>query len=485
MSGPIRPYIEFVGTGAPAEQSSDGDRGRGGVGAVSWFARRRTSRRSEAERISPAERRRRVRVVAACPLPRVSFAPNLPSPFFLYSGICGMDQRQHEGPTEIALVGDLTDNEVDLTDKLLSVEPGGTCTMFIDSPGGSPYCAMSLMSLILLRGLRVTGVVTGECSSAALWPFAACSRRFVTPCSVLLFHPMKWQSEEHVGLAEAAEWARHFGHLEGEMDRLLAEMFGMSGDQDRALDPSGPLCLGPRDGRCRPGRDDRTQIDEQVRGQRSGAATTPRTRHEMNRLASNEPAARATRPAARTLPSFSHSASIAFVALAASFVDFAAGLPGGVRVLRFGGFGDFQRGIAHLPGKAEIRRVVGKLEAFALNDFGDGGYELRLFEGFIAILAEFVRTAGPHRNALLLGHFQTLHQRWPAGHFVPGGFGFGTGNRRGRAAAHQIFEIVLAELGFVVRASRSRLAIKTGTSHQFAHARRHPSSNARPRRIRQ
>ncbi len=38
---------------------------------------------------------------------------------------------------------------------------------------------------------------------------------------------MKWQSEEHVGLAEAAEWARHFGHLEKEMDQLLAELFGI------------------------------------------------------------------------------------------------------------------------------------------------------------------------------------------------------------------------------------------------------------------
>ena len=38
---------------------------------------------------------------------------------------------------------------------------------------------------------------------------------------------MKWQSEEHVGLAEAAEWARHFGHLETEMDHLLADLFGM------------------------------------------------------------------------------------------------------------------------------------------------------------------------------------------------------------------------------------------------------------------
>jgi ATP-dependent Clp protease, protease subunit len=149
-----------------------------------------------------------------------------------------MHHHDAQGPLEIALVGDLTDNEVELTDKLLSVVPGGECTLYIDSPGGSPYCAVSLMTLILLRGLRVTGIVTGECSSAALWPYAACTRRLVTPYSVLLFHPMKWQSEEHVGLAEAAEWARHFGHLEKEMDGLLADMFGLnSAEMNKWINP--------------------------------------------------------------------------------------------------------------------------------------------------------------------------------------------------------------------------------------------------------
>ncbi len=149
-----------------------------------------------------------------------------------------MQHRDSVGPLEISLVGDLTDNEVELTDKLLGVEPGGECTLYIDSPGGSPYCAVSLMTLILLRGLRVTGIVTGECSSAALWPYAACTRRMVTPYSVLLFHPMKWQSEEHVGLAEAAEWARHFGHLEKEMDHLLAELFGLPAvEMDKWINP--------------------------------------------------------------------------------------------------------------------------------------------------------------------------------------------------------------------------------------------------------
>ena len=137
------------------------------------------------------------------------------------------ERHEDEGPVEIAFVGDVTDNASDLTDKLLTVAIGGDCTIYFDSPGGSPYCALSLATLMILRSMRATGIVTGECSSAALWPFAACSRRFVTPHSVLLFHPMRWQSEENVQLPEASEWARHFASLEDRMDQFLADLFNL------------------------------------------------------------------------------------------------------------------------------------------------------------------------------------------------------------------------------------------------------------------
>jgi len=156
-----------------------------------------------------------------------------------------MKHRDREGPAEIALVGDLTENQADLYEKLLDVEPGGECVLYFDSLGGSPYSAMALTSLIVLRSLRAVGVVAGECSSAALWPFAACTRRLVTPYSVLLFHPMKWQSEEHVGLSEASEWARHFGRLETDMDRLLAELFGVAAEKMREWLRAGRYVSGP------------------------------------------------------------------------------------------------------------------------------------------------------------------------------------------------------------------------------------------------
>jgi len=128
---------------------------------------------------------------------------------------------------EIAIVGDLTETESDITDKLLAVPEGGECTLYFDCPGGGAYTAISLLALISIRRLKATGIVTGECSSAAIWPLAACRARFVTPFSILLFHPLKWQSEENIGLSEAREWARHFGQLEEEMDRLLASYFEM------------------------------------------------------------------------------------------------------------------------------------------------------------------------------------------------------------------------------------------------------------------
>jgi len=41
---------------------------------------------------------------------------------------------------------------------------------------------------------------------------------------------MKWQSEEHIGIREAAEWSRHFADLEREMDTLLCQLFGRSSE---------------------------------------------------------------------------------------------------------------------------------------------------------------------------------------------------------------------------------------------------------------
>jgi ATP-dependent protease ClpP protease subunit len=135
------------------------------------------------------------------------------------------DAQESRHGWEIAIAGDLTDKQSDLIERLVEVAPRSRGTIYFDSCGGSAYVGLSLAALIRLRWLDATGVVLGECSSAALVPFAACQRRFVTPISYLFFHPVRWSSEENVRLEEAAEWTRHFGVLEDEMDKLLARMF--------------------------------------------------------------------------------------------------------------------------------------------------------------------------------------------------------------------------------------------------------------------
>lgn len=132
---------------------------------------------------------------------------------------------------EIALSGDLTDKQTELVEKLVELPPRSRGTIYFDSCGGSAYVGLSLGILIQLRGLEATGIVLGECSSAALVPFAACRRRFVTPVSYLFFHPVRWSSDENVRIEEAAEWTRHFGVLEVDMDRFLAKMFGLPIEQ--------------------------------------------------------------------------------------------------------------------------------------------------------------------------------------------------------------------------------------------------------------
>ena len=126
---------------------------------------------------------------------------------------------------EVAVCGELTDKQHDLLGELIALPRGSRGTLWFDSCGGSIYVGLALAAVIRLRGLRATAVVAGECSSAAIVPFAACERRFVTRHSALLFHPVRWSSEEDVKMEEAAEWARHFQWMEEDADTLLSKLF--------------------------------------------------------------------------------------------------------------------------------------------------------------------------------------------------------------------------------------------------------------------
>lgn len=153
-------------------------------------------------------------------------------------------EHDAERDWEIAICGDLTEKQAELADRLCSVPRHSRGTIFFDSCGGSAYVGLSLAALIRLRGLDPIAVVAGECSSAAILPFAACRQRFVTSHSTLLFHPIRWQSEENVRLEEATEWARHFEQLESDLDDLLSQMFDCPRDKLEAWTRPGRFVTG-------------------------------------------------------------------------------------------------------------------------------------------------------------------------------------------------------------------------------------------------
>jgi len=141
--------------------------------------------------------------------------------------------KSQKKAAEISVIGDVDDWEADVIHSLLEIPPGGECSFYIDSAGGSVYGALAVMNLVRYRKLRGTAIVLGECSSATLLLFAVCKRRYVTPYSTLLFHRMRWQSEKRVASEEAFLWARHFEEMEKDLDNLQVELFGGAEEQIR------------------------------------------------------------------------------------------------------------------------------------------------------------------------------------------------------------------------------------------------------------
>ncbi|MCS7168293.1 MAG: ATP-dependent Clp protease proteolytic subunit [Gemmatales bacterium] len=136
-----------------------------------------------------------------------------------------MPRRRKKERNDIALIGEVEDWEADVINFLLELPQGSECTLYMDSPGGSVYGALAVLSLLKLQQLRGTIVVLGECSSACLLIFGACAKRLVTPHSVFFFHRMRWQSDRRIMADEARQWAQHFVRMEEDMDGLLTRLF--------------------------------------------------------------------------------------------------------------------------------------------------------------------------------------------------------------------------------------------------------------------
>jgi ATP-dependent protease ClpP protease subunit len=154
--------------------------------------------------------------------------------------------RSRKHAAEIAIIGDVDEWEADVVKTLLEVPPGGACTFYIDSAGGSVFGSLAVMTLMRHRRLEGTAIVLGECSSAAILLFAACKERYVTAYSTLLFHRMRWQSEKRIGSEEAYLWARHFEGMEKDIDNLQVRLFGTAEDQVRAWTRASEYVTGPQ-----------------------------------------------------------------------------------------------------------------------------------------------------------------------------------------------------------------------------------------------
>ena len=166
----------------------------------------------------------------------------IPEPEHRYSNMA--PEKKRRKPVEIALVGEVDDWENDVLKELLPLRPQRECTFYIDSMGGSVYGALAITTLIRQRKLLCTGIVLGECSSAAILVFAACQKRLVTRYSTLLFHGMRWQSDKRVGSQEAFSWAKHFEEMEQEIDQLQVRLFGTAEAKVREWTAKGEYITG-------------------------------------------------------------------------------------------------------------------------------------------------------------------------------------------------------------------------------------------------
>ena len=125
-------------------------------------------------------------------------------------------------------------------------------------PGWKPLLRHCAVSLITLRGLRATGIVAGECSSAACGRLRRASR-FVTPLSVLLFHNMKWQSEENVALAGGRRMGPPFRAIGERHGRAPGPVVRHFAREDRRVDACRPICERSGVGRGGAGRTGRVR----------------------------------------------------------------------------------------------------------------------------------------------------------------------------------------------------------------------------------
>lgn len=127
--------------------------------------------------------------------------------------------RQH-----ILLVEDVERSEKDVIAQLLALPDGASCTIVINSGGGSVYAGLGIGTVIRAKNLKAHAVVLADCSSSALLVFAACETREVAEHSSFLFHPMQWNSDDRARVTGAKSWSREFARISDIAEEWLAAL---------------------------------------------------------------------------------------------------------------------------------------------------------------------------------------------------------------------------------------------------------------------
>lgn len=137
-------------------------------------------------------------------------------------------------PTPILLWGDISDCAASVVETIAGSDREERFELLINCRGGEVSEALSIAHVIERTGVRVSGVVTGLCWSAATVVFAACADMQVYPTASFLFHPASW-SVDLSTRGGAARTLRHFEKQDDAVISFLSRRLCVDPEQLRAM----------------------------------------------------------------------------------------------------------------------------------------------------------------------------------------------------------------------------------------------------------
>jgi ATP-dependent protease ClpP protease subunit len=134
--------------------------------------------------------------------------------------------RQSE-PKTVTLLDEIEKCEKEVVDSLTALPDKKTVRFLINSGGGSVYASLAIATVMKLKQLHGEAIVLADCSSSALLIFATCQTRKIAPHASLLFHRLRWSSEDQARLSGAKSWAAEFTRVAGVYEDWLVSHLGL------------------------------------------------------------------------------------------------------------------------------------------------------------------------------------------------------------------------------------------------------------------